>query len=72
MAHCEVQKNGDLEGCQLIKETPENKGFGKAALMLAARFRRLAGVGAGAGPRGSLGRCPRSASLHPAAREAGS
>ncbi len=39
VAHCEVQKNGDLEGCQLIKETPENKGFGKAALMLAARFR---------------------------------
>ena len=39
VAHCEVQKSGALSGCQLIKETPENKGFGKAALMLAARFR---------------------------------
>jgi TonB family protein len=39
VAHCEVQKNGALEGCQLIKETPENKGFGRAALMLASRFR---------------------------------
>jgi TonB family protein len=39
VAHCEVQKNGNLSGCQLIKEAPENKGFGKAALMLAARFK---------------------------------
>lgn len=39
VAHCEVDRKGALSSCQLIKETPENKGFGKAALMLASRFR---------------------------------
>jgi TonB family protein len=39
VAHCEVEKTGELSGCQLIKEVPEKSGFGQAALNLAARFR---------------------------------
>jgi hypothetical protein len=39
VAHCEVERTGDLSGCELIKEVPEKRGFGPAALRLAARFR---------------------------------
>jgi len=39
VAHCEVHHDGALSLCQIIKEDPENRGFGEAALRLAARFR---------------------------------
>ncbi|HZZ70020.1 MAG TPA: hypothetical protein VFE18_17755 [Phenylobacterium sp.] len=37
--HCQVQASGALRYCDLIKEAPQGRGFGKAALGLAARFR---------------------------------
>jgi len=39
VAHCEVARSGALSGCQIIKEDPDNRGFGKAALGLASKFR---------------------------------
>jgi len=39
VAHCRVHQDGTLDDCQLIKETPEALGFGKAALTLATKFR---------------------------------
>ena len=39
VAHCQVDRKGGLSGCEVIKEDPENHGFAKAALALAARFR---------------------------------
>jgi len=40
VAHCHVRRTGALEACQVIKETPDGHGFGKAATMLAtAKFR---------------------------------
>jgi TonB family protein len=37
--HCHVRRDGTLDTCQTIKESPEGQGFGKAALTLAAKFR---------------------------------
>ena len=37
--HCQVDRQGRLSGCQVTKEAPENRGFDKAALSLAAKFR---------------------------------
>jgi TonB family protein len=37
--HCQVDRLGRLSGCQVIKEAPEDHGFGQAALALAAKFR---------------------------------
>lgn len=37
--HCQVDRTGALIGCAIIKEEPENLGFGAAALSLAPRFR---------------------------------
>ncbi|MGZ6017678.1 MAG: hypothetical protein ACXWKO_03330 [Phenylobacterium sp.] len=42
VAHCQVQRSGALTGCQLIKETPDHREFGKAALGLAATKFRVA------------------------------
>ena len=39
VAHCEVARGGALSNCQVTKEDPDNAGFGKAALALAAKFR---------------------------------
>ena len=39
VAHCHVKANGDLEGCEVIKEDPEKRGFGDAALALAPKFK---------------------------------
>jgi len=39
VAHCHVERSGDLTGCELRKEIPENRGFGKAVVMLAAHFK---------------------------------
>jgi TonB family protein len=43
VAHCRVLRDGDKAGelrdCEVIKEDPERKGFGAAALSLAAKFR---------------------------------
>lgn len=39
VAHCQVKKDGALDGCQTIKEEPEGHGFGRAALSLAGKFR---------------------------------
>ena len=39
VAHCEVNRDGTVSDCHVIKEDPEDRGFGKAALSLAARFR---------------------------------
>ena len=39
VAHCEVGRDGSVSGCQLIKEEPGGRGFGAAALRLAAKFR---------------------------------
>ncbi|HEY4941609.1 MAG TPA: TonB family protein [Rhizomicrobium sp.] len=41
VAHCRVESGGDLSKCQIIKETPDNMGFGKAALSLMNKFRIL-------------------------------
>ncbi len=38
-AHCQVRDTGALAGCQIIKEEPKDRDFGKAALTLAVRFR---------------------------------
>ncbi|MGZ3402180.1 MAG: energy transducer TonB [Phenylobacterium sp.] len=42
-AHCRVERDGDRAGalrdCQIIKETPAGRDFGKAALTLAVKFR---------------------------------
>ena len=38
VAHCEVRSSGSLAQCQIIKEDPENLGFGKAAVKLASQF----------------------------------
>ncbi|HEY8004373.1 MAG TPA: M56 family metallopeptidase, partial [Phenylobacterium sp.] len=38
-AHCQVQRSGALDGCFIIKEVPQGRGFGKAALGLASKFR---------------------------------
>jgi TonB family protein len=39
VAHCEVLRGGDLRNCEPIKEDPDKRGFGKAAVRLATRFR---------------------------------
>jgi hypothetical protein len=39
VAHCDVRRTGDLRNCAIVKETPEKHGFGRAALILADRFR---------------------------------
>jgi TonB family protein len=39
VAHCHVERSGDLTGCEVRKELPDNHGFGKAAVTLAAHFR---------------------------------
>ncbi len=37
--HCMVRRSGALENCQVIKEEPQGRGFDKAALSLAPRFK---------------------------------
>ena len=39
VAHCHMLHTGLLSGCQVIAETPDRLGFGKAALSLASKFR---------------------------------
>jgi TonB family protein len=39
VAHCEVHPGGGLSDCQVIKEDPDDRGFARAALSLAPRFR---------------------------------
>ncbi len=39
LSHCRVARDGTLDACQIIKEGPEGRDFGKAALSLAAKFR---------------------------------
>ena len=39
VAHCHMLHTGLLSGCQVIAETPDKLGFGKAALSLATKFR---------------------------------
>lgn len=39
VAHCRVDVRGSLGGCGIIKEDPDSRGFGKAALALARRFK---------------------------------
>jgi beta-lactamase regulating signal transducer with metallopeptidase domain len=40
VAHCAVQRSGALSGCEVIKEEPERRDFGQAALKLAkSKFR---------------------------------
>lgn len=43
-AHCHVLRTGELGDCQIIKESPGDLGFGKAALNLTAKFRLAANV----------------------------
>jgi|GEM_PF-828327 len=38
-AHCRVLRSGALTECQILKETPQGQGFGKAALSLTSQFR---------------------------------
>ena len=37
--HCMVRRTGRLDNCQIITEAPQGRGFAKAALSLAPRFR---------------------------------
>ena len=37
--HCMVRRTGALENCQIIKEEPQGRGFDKAALSLAPKFK---------------------------------
>ncbi|WP_394761444.1 hypothetical protein [Phenylobacterium sp.] len=37
--HCRVLRTGLLDNCQIIKEEPEGRGFDKAALSLASKFK---------------------------------
>ena len=53
VAHCMVERSGDLTNCQIIKETPDKLGFGAAALDLARRF-QIAPEWAKAPDRGEL------------------
>jgi TonB family protein len=39
VAHCQVSRKGSLSGCQITKVDPEQKGFDRAALSLAYKFR---------------------------------
>ncbi len=39
--HCHVLPSGEIEQCQIIKETPKKSGFAAAALGLAPKFRIL-------------------------------
>ena len=39
VVHCEVHPGGSVSDCHVIKEDPDNLGFGKAALSLAPKFR---------------------------------
>ncbi len=39
VAHCHVERSGALTGCEVRKDTPDNHGFGLAAVSLAAHFR---------------------------------
>lgn len=39
VAHCNVKKDGSLADCAAVKEAPENRGFGNAAVRVAAKFR---------------------------------
>ena len=46
-ARCRVRRDGGMEGCALIKEAPDDQGFGKAALHLAeTRFKVDPGLAA--------------------------
>lgn len=38
VVHCRVLRTGALQGCAAVKEGPVGRGFGKAALALAAKF----------------------------------
>lgn len=39
VAHCMVRHTGSLDNCQVIKEEPQGKDFGDAALSLASKFK---------------------------------
>ncbi len=39
VAHCRVRRGGAVSDCDVVKEEPENRGFGRAAMALAQRFR---------------------------------
>ena len=39
VAHCEVLRSGSLDACQITKESPESRGFGKAADALSRKFK---------------------------------
>lgn len=46
VAHCRVQGSGELSSCQIIKQSPEHLGFGKAALGLMDKFKILPALAA--------------------------
>jgi TonB family protein len=39
VAHCRVLHSGDLTQCAVIKETPDDRGFGQAAMKLTPKFK---------------------------------
>ena len=39
VAHCRVERAGDLSACEVRKELPADRGFGPAAILLAGHFR---------------------------------
>jgi hypothetical protein len=39
VSHCAVRRDGTLEACSNVQEAPTGRGFGKAALGLAGKFR---------------------------------
>jgi TonB family protein len=52
VAHCRVEPTGLLSRCKAVKESPEKRGFGAAAVALAVRF-RLSAEDVARAPRGA-------------------